>query len=258
MDAFEKLRAHRLIFTITPGRSGSKLLTALGQCISGVQAVHEGPPRMNYVLRGICDHPPAARWWLESEMFPAIASHLEGTAFFETSHLFCKGFIEPTLDLGLRPSFVILTRPAREVASSLFSIGCVPERTGIGRLVLLGPTDSNVQTAGDWQHRSDYQLCYWYAKEIERRQTAYEHWLLSQGCEVFRVELTELQEPSTLPRLAQFITGRSDPSIDTVGAAAVLSRNQNPKIGLASEITLPPPVAELASQEAEVDQVFTE
>lgn len=253
-NAISKLRGHRVVFTITPGRSGSKLLAALSQCISGVQAVHEAPPRMNYVFRGLCSHPPAAGWWLESEMFPAIAQSLRGKVFFETSHLFCKGFIEPTLELGLRPGFVILSRPATQVASSLYAIQCIPERTGTGRLVLLGPTDPGVEAPQHWQDWSDYQLCYWYAKEIERRQADYERWLPTKGCDVFRVQLAELLDLSTLPRLARFLTRQNAPAIDQKRAASVLSRNQNPKGGLTSQFVRPPPVEERARQEAEVDQ----
>ncbi|WP_103332477.1 hypothetical protein [Pseudotabrizicola formosa] len=100
-EALEKLRKARLVFAVTPGRSGSKLLARLAGQIRGVQAVHEGAPRMNYVMRGIQGYPEAARWWLESEMYPAIAANLDQRVFLETSHLFCKGFLEPTLELTL-------------------------------------------------------------------------------------------------------------------------------------------------------------
>ena len=255
-DALEKLQKIRFIFSITPGRSGSKLLTALAQCVDGVSAVHEGPPRMNYLLRTICSHPPAAKWWLETEMFPAIAKDLSSGIYLETSHLFCKGFIEPTLDLGLKPSFIILSRPADEVAESLHAIGCVPERSGIGRMVLLGPSDDGVQEMPDWQSLSDYQLCYWYALEIERRQAFYERWLPERGCDVWRVQLKDLQNTSLLPDLAQFLTGRLEPSYDLEAAAVVLSQNQNPKSGLSTYLRMAPPLPERTYQEAIVKEAF--
>jgi hypothetical protein len=255
-DTLENLRDKRLIFAITPGRSGSKLLTALAQCVAGVSAIHEGLPRMNYLLRTICSHPPAAKWWLETEMFPTIAKNLSSDIYFETSHLFCKGFIEPTLDLGLKPSFIILTRPADEVAESLHAIGCIPERSGIGRMVLLGPSDDGVQELLDWQALSDYQLCYWYALEIERRQSFYEHWLPKRGCDVWRVQLKDLLKPNLLLDLAQFLTGSLEPSYDSEAAVAVLSQNQNPKSGLAPKLRLPPPQPERTNQERVIIEAF--
>jgi hypothetical protein len=255
-DEIAKLAHKRLVFTVTSGRSGSKLLTALAKCVTGVSAQHEAPPRMNYVLRAICDHPPAAKWWLATEMFPTIAQSLSSDIYLETSHLFCKGFIEPTLELGLRPSFIILTRPAEDVAESLHAIGCIPERSGIGRMVLLGPSDTGVQVLPNWQALSDYQLCYWYALEIERRQNFYERWLPEQGCDIWRVQMKDLLQPSLLPELAKFLTGSPEPSYNADAASAVLSRNQNPKSGLTSEIKSTPPEPERSEQEAVVRGFF--
>ena len=87
------------------------------------------------------------------------------------SHLTCKGFIEPLIELGLRPCFLIISRPAREVAISLLKIGATPERTGPGRLVLIGPEYSPFLPLDDWERLSDYQLCYWYAREIDIART---------------------------------------------------------------------------------------
>ena len=89
-----------------------------------------------------------------------IAATVKGNIYIETSHLYCKGFIEHLLALGLHPAFIILTRPASEVAQILFQISCIPERTGAGRLSLIGPSDPGVLRADGSQQFSDYQLCY--------------------------------------------------------------------------------------------------
>ena len=46
--------------------------------------------------------------------------------------------------MRLRPDIIILTRHAREVATSMLALDCIPDRTASGRLVLLGPRDPGV------------------------------------------------------------------------------------------------------------------
>ena len=69
------LRAKTLVFTVTAGRSGTKLLaTLLAECM-GVDAEHEPAPRPNYVLRSIINAPEAASWWLLSERGIRTVAH---------------------------------------------------------------------------------------------------------------------------------------------------------------------------------------
>lgn len=257
-DALRHLSSKRLAFVISPGRSGTALLTALSGAIAGVKAVHEASPRMNFVLRAVCSHRKAAEFWLKTEMFPSISQSLsiEDRVYFETSHMFCKGFIEPTIQMGLRPLFVILTRCSKDVAASLFSIGCVPERTDDGRLVLLGPTDPGVTPMHGWQSMSDYQLCYWYALEIARRQDFYESWLPGYGCEVTRISYQELADPQKILSLAKFLTGSPSVEVNLERVDAVLSQNQNPRSGLARTLRQLPPCDVRKKQEEQVAEYF--
>ncbi|WP_226575290.1 hypothetical protein [Acuticoccus sediminis] len=249
------LRAAGLILTVTPGRSGTKLLTRLlAECLD-IQAEHEAAPRLNFVLRTVQFAPIAARWWLVSEKIPAIASRLEGKRpYADISHLYCKGFIEPLLDLGLRPSVILLTRPAREVALSMLAIGSVPARTVSGHLVLVGPDDPGVAAPADWRAWSDYQLCYWYAREIERRQRHYSETLPKAGCRTFEIAMDELTGMETFLPLARFLTRKRDVRIDPERFAAIVAVNQNPREGVGqTEAADPPDEACCAAAEADVD-----
>ena len=257
-QALHKLRERRLVFTATSGRSGSKLLTQLARKVSGVRAVHEGPPRMNYVMRSIQSYPDAAKWWLESEMYPAIAAELDQPVYLETSHLFCKGFIEPSLDLGLKPQLVLLTRPASEVAASLFSIDCIPERTGSGRLVLLGPSDNGVWKIPGWEALSNYQLCYWYAREIERRQAHYARILPDKGCDCLKISLADLTDADNFIEVARFITGRPEPEFYKYEIETVLQSNQNPRQSLSSSLRTQLDATKCADEEAFVDDLMAQ
>jgi len=252
-----KYQGIRFIFTITAGRSGTKLLAQLLKSTLKIDATHEPAPRLNYVFRSFVRSPEAARNWLEAEKLPAILNGLQGKLYVETSHLFCKGFIEPAFEIGLRPDFIILHRPAREIAKSMYQLNVIPERTSTGRLVLLGPSDPGVLHLPNWLRYSDYQLCYWYALEIERRQNYYEKTLPEKyGTRVFRLNLTELTNWAFFQQLSQFILGSQPAILDKEVYDQVLSINQNPKISLmgkSQERSLPP---DIESEEMELIDVL--
>jgi hypothetical protein len=247
----QQLRMKRLVLTVTPGRSGTHLLASLLRDALGIPALSEPRPRVNFVLRSLLSCPEVARGWLVTEKLPAMLESADGPIYAETSHLFCKGLIEPILELGLRPEFIILTRPATEVAESMFQIGCIPERTGPGRLTLLGPTDAGVLEAPGWAGWSDYQLCFWYAREIERRQRAYRASFAAAGIRRLEISMQDLTEWQAFASLCAGIARGLPFTPDRDAFEAIVARNQNPRAGLAADLR--PLPADRAGQEAEVD-----
>ncbi len=251
------LNAKTLLFTVTSGRSGTALLTALLRDCLGIVAEHEPPPRVNFVLRSLVLAPEMAAAWLAHEKLPAMLARATGPVYAETSHLFCKGLIEPMLDLGLRPRFIILTRPAPEVARSLFQMNVIPGRTGAGRLVLLGPRDPGVLPVTEPDGLTDYQLCYWYAREIERRQAGYAALFQARGLAAFGIGMHDLTRWDRFLPLAAFAAGR--PLVpDEAAFHAVTVRDQNPRVvasGGASDRPLP---SDTEAQEAAVDAAIQE
>ena len=113
----------------------------------------------------------AKAFWLE-EKLPFIAS-LKKPIYAETSHLFCKGFLEPLIEIGIVPDLVLLSRDRRKIATSLFKLGTIPARQKKALQFYLTPRDPGVVTDENWESWTDYQLCYWYCMEIERRQDVY-------------------------------------------------------------------------------------
>lgn len=252
----EELRSKRLCFTVTSGRSGTKLLTALLRDAAGILAEHEPAPRFNYVLRSIVESPGSARWWLLTEKLPAIAQRIgSATSYAELSHLTCKGFIEPLLEIGLKPAFIFLSRPAGDVARSLYRIGAVPERTEAGKLVLIGPQHSRHLPLNHWDELSDYQLCYWYAREIERRQIHYRAMFNTMDIDCCELRFSDIGNWDRFKVVADFVrNGPAEP--DRERFEAILQLNQNPRAGLldgTSERRLPSAVNE---QECQVDQLI--
>lgn len=158
----------RLIFCLTPGRSGTRYLAAWLDAIPGVHAAHEPKPDFVEVARAARRDPTeAARFW-RCEKLPYIAS-LDCDTYVETSHLFGKGFVKPLLDMGVVPDVIVLRRNARDVALSRWRRGSIPARTPNGQRYLLHPERAEHCPLPRWWAMTDYQLCYWYTLEMEAR-----------------------------------------------------------------------------------------
>ena len=202
----ERLRASlerkRLLFTVTPGRSGTGYLAKLLSFVPGVASFHEPEPRFSEIMRSIQqDADIAYEFWVKKKL-PRIASE-RVPIYVETSHLFCKGFIEPLLKLGITPDLIILTRPHRQVAISMYQLNTIPGRTEKGLKYYLSPRDSGVLPLPEWQSLHDYQLCYWYCLEIERRSHRYERMFLERNARVVKIALDEVSTAPGFNRLLQ-------------------------------------------------------
>ncbi|MGV6848821.1 MAG: hypothetical protein ACWA5A_10790 [Marinibacterium sp.] len=256
--ARQHLGQARLILTVTPGRSGTRLLAAILGEIPGILAEHEAAPMLNYVLRGVQAEPRAARWWLWSEKLPVVAARLAASGagiYADTSHLYAKGFLEPLLDLGLCADLILLTRPARAVATSLLAVGAVPHRSGAGRLALLGPEDPGVVVPEGWRGWNDYQLCFWYVREMERRQRIHAATWPGKSLWLDMADMTDAADPARLAPLFDFVGGRADPD----RLAALLAVDQNPRARVTpSGAAGPAPPAEIAAAEAAVDAALAD
>jgi len=186
------IRRKRLIFTVTTGRSGTAYLSSIFGYIRNVHSYHEPVPEYRKVLRRIQQEPDLARRFLLDEKLPAIARDL-ADIYVETSHITCKGFLEPLLDLGLVPDLIIHRRAPRDVSLSMYKMGTIPGRTRKGLMFYLSPEDPNVLRLNDWQSLNDYQLCYWYCLEIERRAVAYKKIFGSQRARIAETTLEGLK-----------------------------------------------------------------
>lgn len=192
MEWSERLAGKRLIFTVTSGRSGSHYLTRLLHYLPRMDVFHEESTHPYHeVLRATQEDPSIGVRFLTERKLPFIEK-MEQTIFAETSHLFCKGFLEPLLDLGVVPDLILLSRNRRKIATSLFRLGTIPGRHKKALQFYLMPDDPNVVSGGNWHDWSDYQLCYWYVMEIERRQANYGKLITSLGGRVHACKLEKL------------------------------------------------------------------
>ena len=191
-----------LVFTVTAGRTGTLFVQKLLSTFPDTTSLHEPEPAFQRYLRRIHREPDFAREFLLNYKLPAILSY-PTKSYCELSHVFCKGYLEPLLDLGITPNLIILRRPPRPIALSLLERYTVPERSCFGIQFLLSPHYSDVLPFRGWHSMTDYQLLFWYAIEIERRQRAYANLVRQCGGTAFDVTAEELNDADCFFHLAE-------------------------------------------------------
>ena len=206
------VRRKHLVFTITAGRTGTTYVTRLGELFPDTVSLHEPQPSYVHFLRQARRHPRLAYHFLLEYKLPFIAG-TPASRYVETSHLLGKGFLEPLLDLGLRPAVLLLRREPRAIARSLLTRRTVPGRGKLGFKYLIHPGDPGVLPLPRWTAYSDYQLCFWYALEMERRQRVYGELLTGLGCAVADATAEELHDPQRFTAVAEEL-GLLDARVD--------------------------------------------
>ena len=195
-ELIRSVNGKRPIFTVTAGRTGTTYVTRLFSLMPNTQAVHETPPNFVSVMRRAQLEPRAALAFCANVKLPHIAK-VKAVRYVETSHLFCKGFLECFVKLGVVPDLLLLQRAPRKIALSLLARNTIPARNPMGWKYLLAPCDRGVLPLDNWQLLTDYQLCFWYALEIERRQALYEQAWIQLAGTTFRVEVDALKDYQT-------------------------------------------------------------
>lgn len=195
-----------LVFTITTGRSGTELLARALNLFPRVCARHEPKPTFSSVWRAVLANPRTAReFWLDHKL-PRIARE-RGSVYCETSHLACKGFLESLLELGARPALIVLAREPRDVAESLWRLNDVPGRTLKGLKYYVSPWDVGRHylplDPSRAERLHDYQLCLWYALELEQRAKVLRARLEPLGARFVDARFEDIRAREGLQRLAE-------------------------------------------------------
>ncbi len=226
----EKANEKNLIFTVTPGRSGTTLLTRLLGILPDTAAFHEEYPGYDHVLRYVQTNPLVAKQFFLTHKLPHIIGRDESN-YVETSHLICKGFIETFINLGLAFKLVDLRRSPSEVAMSMYGYNSIPGRTNDGLSHYLYPEDPGILPLPHWTTLHDYQLCFWHSLEIERRQRCYTRWMERVGAITYTIKMHELVDYDRYISLCERL-GYSDMTQNTDNEKKyqeIIRVNQNPK-----------------------------
>jgi hypothetical protein len=197
---YEEILQKRLVFTVSAGRTGTQTLSKVFSFAADAFSLHEPAPEYSKCLRRAQRHADEALEFLVEEKLPAILT-MDRPNYVETTHLVCKGFIEPMLELGLRPHFVVIQRDLRSVARSFVELNSIPERTPHGRDFMLSPADPCLLPTPSWQDFDDYQLCYWYALEMRQRAQWYAALFDRLGISYTRFDFGELGNTAAVERL---------------------------------------------------------
>lgn len=186
----------RFIFTVTTGRTGTGFVANLLGIFKGTTTFHEPDPSFNLVLRAAQDNPQVARDFLVDLKIPAICRMSVSPVYIETSHLFCKGFLEPWLEISELPipDLIFLDRDFRKISLSNLSLRSIPGKSETGLKFYLAPWDKSCFTrVTDWESLNDYQLCYWYCLEIEERKKLYSQLIQAKGGRTLFTSIEHLQ-----------------------------------------------------------------
>jgi len=193
-----------LVFTVTAGRTGTAYLEKLLGEMPGVWAGHEAQPNFVHMMRRVQSEPWAAERFWDKHKAPFIAQQA-GPVYAETSHLFCKGFLELLLQRGLTPKLIGLRRHPRAVAKSFMERQCIPGRTLAGLSYCLMPGDPLTLPLPGWERAHDYELCFWMALDMEERLHRYRLHYLERGLEIFDTTARELNGLSQFQALLDYI-----------------------------------------------------
>lgn len=188
---------NRLIFSLSSGRSGTKHLSRIIGLLPGVASLHEPVPNFSEEMRSAQEDHEVARVFLREKKLPEIA-RITHDYYAEVTSMWCKGLLQAWIEEpGLPvPDIVILDRNLRQIALSLFRLDLTPERTRNGKEWYMGPAASSailkVESFASW---TDYQLCYWYALEIDARKVLLGNIVAARGGRVHRTSIEKISTP---------------------------------------------------------------
>lgn len=243
----------KIIFTITSGRSGTNYLCDILSILPNVVSLHEAEPRFDDYTLDLLDVEQAKEFLLTKKI-PAIENLcIDKDFYIETSHVFCKGFLEAWLDLEDLPcpDIILLNRDCRKIAQSLCRLNTIPGKTKKGNQFCLHPDSPFALTKlADWEALTDYQLCYWYTQEIEARKKHFSKIIEKRGGKTVSTTAEALAEKSEFYRVIDTLS-LPKPNI-TAKLKYLASRNKkvNTKANRGQEVTLEK--GSLEKQEREV------
>jgi len=158
-----------LIFTITPGRSGSKYLSTILNALQDVDATHEPEPSFAYYYPLILENKLSYQefWNIKIDY---ILENYNKNIYVETSHIFSFGFVDSFIKIYPNFKIILLQRDIRDITLSFYQLNGIPGSSKKVKRHTLYPTDNNniylKLPLNIINIMSDYQLCYWYVLEI--------------------------------------------------------------------------------------------
>lgn len=240
----------RIVFAVTTGRSGTTYLRDVANILHDVQATHEPAPCFHDVMRIIQTEPQVAVPWLTSKVHRL--RYCPSPVYLEASHLFCKGFLEPWIDVVGAPDLIMWKRDSRKVALSLHRLGAIPGLSERALRWYLAPGDPDTYGVEDLDGKTDYQRCFWYVREIERRQQAYGERVESLGARTLRMDVEALNATAGFETLTDFLRGSPPDRLERLAFQRLVGKPVNLKAKRKKTQARPDPT-DLDAQEQALD-----
>jgi hypothetical protein len=187
---------------LSAGRSGTNKLATLMSTVPDVYAEHEGDPGFHTVRVANLQDPSIGKAFVKNKI--EFFNSKPQTHCVHTGHMVGEGFIEHFLDQGITPNIIVLRRPMREVALSMFNLKWIPGRHELIRGWYSGPDEPSVLPYKDWETAHNYQLCYWWCLDTERRIRHYAPILKQAGCKIYETLLDQILDLTQFNKLLSF------------------------------------------------------
>jgi hypothetical protein len=191
-----------LLLVLSSGRTGTHKLSTILADVPGMYAEHEGDPGFHLVREKNSIDPSIGSHFVEKKISFFKAQGKEHIA--HTGHMAGEGFFEHFIDQGIIPNVIILRRPAREVALSMFKLNWIPGRNELLRAWYRGPDEKNVLPYHEWKAATSYQLCYWWALDTEYRIQQHMPLILKHHVKIYETTLNGILNIQELNSLLKF------------------------------------------------------
>jgi glycosyltransferase involved in cell wall biosynthesis len=217
-------QSRRTIFCLSSGRSGTAYLTALLKGVPGLIALHEPEPKYQWQTLPLQQNAAHASEFIRKQKLPWIRQ-LPDATYFEASHYMHKGFLEAWLDSGLVPDAIIMQRDLRDTALSWYALNVdFFANPQFVKQHMLHPEEARelFLPLPDWKSYNNYQLCYWYALEQQKRSEHYAKILTKKGAKTFTTSLEALTSGKDIEALLAWL----EVKIDKRGVEFIHARSQ--------------------------------
>lgn len=214
-DRLDSFMRKRLIFNICIGRSGTSHLFKMTERFRGMSSfperlkeIHSKSPTTPEMLSAVSVMPEARenKEIVDNYVKEVVTfiSELDSNIFYQTSFLTSHGIIEGFLRLGIVPDFVVLERDPSLIAQSHYKLDMIPGRSEKGLRWCLHPEQKDVKYIKNWDKLNNYQLCYWYSLENQRRQDIYSRRLRNIGSNILKINISELNNAQGVMKLIRY------------------------------------------------------
>ncbi len=192
----------KFVLTLSTGRCGTQKFSSILRGVPNSYVEHEGDPGFETCRVENISNPAVGASFVSKKI--NFYKEQNKDYVFHTGHICGLGFIGHFIDCGVIPDITILTRPRREVATSMFRLSWIPGRRKFLIPWYSTPDDPNVLSYPNWQKAHSYQLCYWWVLESERRIKAQVESLRPLGSKVWNTTLNQMMDFNHINSMLEF------------------------------------------------------